>query len=70
MGQREMEQRLKERLGALKSEYQNGQRVLAELDAKRTHLVNTLMRIEGAIQVLTEALGETNEPPPSPDAVG
>jgi hypothetical protein len=43
---------------------------LAELDAKRTHLVNTLMRIEGAIQVLTEALGETNGPPPGPDAVG
>lgn len=43
-----------DRLKALQTEFETGQKMLAELDAKRTTLVNTLLRIEGAIHVLKE----------------
>ena len=42
------------RLKDLQAEFETGQKMLAELDAKRVTLVNTLLRIEGAIQVLKE----------------
>jgi septal ring factor EnvC (AmiA/AmiB activator) len=51
-----MQERLKKRLDDLTSEYETGQKMLAELDAKRQNLTQTLLRIEGAIQVLREAL--------------
>lgn len=51
------------RLQALQTEYESGQKMLAELDAKRTTLMNTLLRIEGAIQVLKELSA-----PAAPDA--
>lgn len=43
-----------ERLKSLQTEFETGQKMLAELDAKRATLMNTLLRIEGAIQVLKE----------------
>jgi prefoldin subunit 5 len=42
------------RLKALQAEADAGQKMLAELDARRAALMTTLLRIEGAIQVLKE----------------
>lgn len=49
-----MRAQIVERLKALKSEYDAGQKMLAELEARRASLANTLLRIDGAIQVLDE----------------
>jgi uncharacterized coiled-coil protein SlyX len=49
-----MNDKLQQRLTTLESEHETGQKMLAELDAKRANLAQTLLRIEGAIQVLTE----------------
>jgi hypothetical protein len=55
-----MSEEIKQRLMALQSEYESGQKMLAELDARRSTLVNTLLRIEGAIQVLKELSSPTS----------
>ena len=47
---------LQQRLNELKAEHDNGQRLLADLDARRESLRTTLLRIGGAIQVLQEIL--------------
>lgn len=49
-----MKEQLSRRLEQLKSEFESGQKMLAELDAKRNGLQQTLLRISGAIQVLEE----------------
>lgn len=49
-----MNDNVKQRLASLVAEHEAGQKMLAELDAKRQTLTQTLLRIEGAIQVLTE----------------
>ncbi|WP_448573735.1 hypothetical protein [Trichothermofontia sp.] len=51
-----MKEQLQERLQALKSEYESGQRLLSELELKQANLRDTLLRISGAIQVLEELL--------------
>jgi len=51
-----MREQLEQRLDELKNEYQNGQQVLAEVEAKRAEVRETLLRISGAIQVLEEVL--------------
>ncbi len=51
-----MREQLEKRLDELKNEYQNGQKVLAEVEAKRAEVRETLLRISGAIQVLEEVL--------------
>jgi len=53
-----MKERLEQRLTALKAEFETGQRMLAELDAKQANLKESLLRISGAIQVLEEELAE------------
>lgn len=53
-----MRKQLQSRLKALKAEFEAGQKMMAELDAKRANLHETLLRIHGAIQVLEEELGE------------
>lgn len=53
-----MNQRLEERLAELQREYEAGQKMIAELDAKRQNLQTTMLRIEGAIQVLREMLSQ------------
>ncbi len=58
-------QQLEKRLGQLRQEYGDGQKMLAELDQKRANLRDTLLRISGAIQVLEEALGEGEDAAPS-----
>jgi ABC-type transporter Mla subunit MlaD len=51
-----MRDQLEQRLQQLKGELQAGQSMLAELEQKRTHLEQTLLRISGAVQVLEELL--------------
>lgn len=55
-----MRQQLEKRLQELKSEFEAGQQMLAELEAKQLNLKETLLRIAGAIQVLEEELS-TND---------
>jgi hypothetical protein len=52
-----MKETLRKRLATLASERETGQKMLADIDARRASLVSTLLRIEGAIQVLTELAG-------------
>ena len=59
-----MKEQLEQRLSALKTEYEAGQKMLAELEIKQTALRETLLRIAGAVQVLEEELDRTEEPPP------
>lgn len=57
-----MKEQLTERLGKLKSEFESGQKMLADLEARQANLQQTLLRISGAIQILEEVL--TSEPEP------
>ncbi|BAY29284.1 hypothetical protein NIES2107_11250 [Nostoc carneum NIES-2107] len=56
-----MKQQLEQRLQSLKSEFEAGQKMLADLEAKQVSLRETLLRISGAIQVLEEVLNEASE---------
>lgn len=51
-----MKERLANRLAQLQSEFESGQKVLADLDARKAELQATLLRISGAIQVLQELM--------------
>jgi hypothetical protein len=51
-----LEQRLEQRLKALRLELETGQKMLADLDAQRLEVQQTILRISGAIQVLEESL--------------
>lgn len=59
-----MKDQIPDRLKTLEAEYDAGQKMLAELDARRSTLTTTLLRIEGAIQVLKEMSNgaESDEP--------
>ena len=60
-----MRQQLEHRLQQLKTEFESGQKVLAELEAKQANIQNTLLRIQGAIQVLEEELIKAAKDEPS-----
>ncbi len=49
-----IKKQLDQRLQSLKTEFESGQKMLAELEAKQTNLRETLLRISGAIRVLEE----------------
>ena len=51
-----MEKKLEQRLNGLRQEYNAGQKMLADLEAQKADLQQTLLRISGAIQVLEELL--------------
>lgn len=53
-----MREKLEQRLATLREEHESGQKMLADLDQKRQGLVQTLLRIEGAMQVLTEMIDQ------------
>jgi len=57
-----MREQLEQRLKALKTELETGEKMLAGLDAKRADLRETLLRICGAIQVLEEELAKAEQP--------
>lgn len=54
-----MRSKLLHRLKTLKEEYDSGQKLLADYEAKMRNLRETLLRISGAIQVLEEVIDET-----------
>lgn len=56
-----MRELLEKRLAELKDELESGKRIMAELDAKRTDIKATVLRISGAVQVLEELLDEDRE---------
>ncbi len=49
---------LEKRIAELKSEFEAGQKMLADLHAKEDELKTTLLRISGAIQVLEELIAQ------------
>jgi len=51
-----MRENLQQRLDELKKEFEKGQAKLQELQQQQSHLHETLLRIGGAIQILTELL--------------
>jgi hypothetical protein len=60
-----MNDAIHERLKSLQAEYEAGQKMLAEHDARRAALAGTLLRIEGAIQVLRELSRDAQPAPPA-----
>jgi hypothetical protein len=57
-----MRERIESRLAELKAEFDAGQKMLAELEAKQANLRDTLLRISGAVQVLEEELAKEAQP--------
>jgi len=55
-----MREKLEKRLQQLKTEFASGQKVLADLETKQANVRETLLRIQGAIQVLEEELSQEN----------
>lgn len=53
-----MREQLVKRLAELKSEFEAGQKMLADPEMKRRELETTLLRISGAIQVIEETLAQ------------
>lgn len=53
-----MKEELTRRLEKLKNEFDSGQKMLVDLEARQAELHKTLLRISGAIQVLEELLGQ------------
>ena len=62
-----MKEQLGQRLGELKAEFESGQKMLADLEAKRANLGETLTRISGAIQVLEEEIAKAEDGVPDAD---
>ena len=56
-----MRDQLEQRLKELKAEFEAGQKMMADLEAKRANLRDTLLRITGAMQVLEEELGRGSD---------
>ncbi len=56
-----MRERLEARLQQLKAEFESGQKMLADLEAQKEQLRQTLLRISGAAQVLEELLLEPED---------
>lgn len=59
-----MKDQVEKRLRELQLEFDSGQKVAAELDAKQANVRHTLLRISGAIQVLEELLKNEKAVPP------
>lgn len=65
-----MKDQLEARLAELRSEYDAGLGVMADLQKKEEDLRTTLMRISGAIQVLEEILAAETPPAETGEATG
>ena len=62
-----MREQLEKRLDELKTEYDQGEKMISDLDARREQVRQTLLRISGAVQILEELLkeeGAVAEKPP------
>lgn len=53
-----MKEQFKKRLEVLKSEFEKGNKTLADLEAQTANVRATLLRISGAIQVIEEELAK------------
>jgi chromosome segregation ATPase len=53
-----MKEQLENRLNELKSEFESGQKMMADLEARQTELQKNMLRISGAIQVLEEEIAK------------
>lgn len=53
-----MRETLQNRLKELKTEFEAGQKMLADLEARQANVRETLLRMSGAIQVLEELLAQ------------
>lgn len=56
-----MKEQLQNRLEELRKEFETGQSRLKELEAEQAYVRETMLRISGAIQVLEEALRESEQ---------
>ncbi|NEN93373.1 MAG: hypothetical protein F6K48_32645 [Okeania sp. SIO3H1] len=56
-----MKEQLEQRLQKLRNELASGQKMIVDLKAKQKNLNQTLLRIQGAIQVLEEELAKIEE---------
>ncbi len=56
-----LQEQLEKRLGELRAEYESGRKMLAELEVKESDLRSTMLRINGAIQVLEEMLAKSDK---------
>ena len=56
-----MKEQLERRLAELKKEFESGQKMLAELEAKQASVRETMLRISGAIQVIEEELSKEQQ---------
>jgi len=56
-----MKGQLENRVKELKSQLESGEKMMEELDTKRTNLGYTILRISGAIQVLEEMIEKSDE---------
>jgi len=56
-----MREQLEARLKLLRFEFENGQKMLAELETKQATVRDTMLRISGAVQILEELLAESPE---------
>lgn len=61
-----MRDQLEKRLSELKKEFEEGQKMLSELESRRENLRQSLLRISGAIQVLEEELAKEVQQPEPP----
>ena len=57
-----MQNQIENRLNELKAEFESGQKMMQDLEQKRTNLEKTMLRISGAIQVLEELLSQAHMP--------
>ena len=55
-----MRAEIEKRISELETEFAEGKRMLADLEAKQADLQQTLLRISGALQVLNELLAAEN----------
>lgn len=53
-----MREQIEQRLADLRNEHETGARMLADLEVREAELRQTLLRIDGAVQVLSELLGD------------
>ena len=56
-----MKEQLEKRLAQLKAEFESGQKIMAELEAKQANVRDTLLRISGAIQILEEEISKVSQ---------
>lgn len=56
-----MKEKLEARIKELKAEFEEGKKMMDELDIKRANLGQTLLRISGAVQALEELVSDKEQ---------